>query len=42
MNINMTQALTLLLLTKITLGANLGLHLIIYVTHPENQIGSKL
>jgi len=39
MNINMTQALTLLLLTKITLGANLGLHLIIFVTHPENQIG---
>jgi len=42
MSINMTQALTLLLLTKITLGANLGLHLIIYVTHPENQIGSNL
>ncbi len=39
MSLNMTQALTLLLLTKITLAANLGLHLIIYVTHPENQIG---
>jgi len=42
MSINMTQALTLLLLTRITLAANLGLHLIIYVTHPESQIGSKL
>ena len=39
MSINMTQALTLLLLTRITLAANLGLHLIIFVTHPENQIG---
>ena len=39
MNINMTQALTLLLLTKITLAANLGLHLIIFVTHPANRIG---
>jgi len=39
MYLNMTQALTLLLLTKITLAANLGLHLIIFVTHPKNQIG---
>jgi hypothetical protein len=39
MGLNMTQALTLLLLTRITLAANLGLHLIIFVTHPENQIG---
>jgi len=39
MSINMTQALTLLLLTRITLAANLGLHLIIFVTHPANQIG---
>jgi hypothetical protein len=39
MSLNMTQALTLLLLTKSTLAANLGLHLIIYVTHPENPIG---
>ena len=38
-SLNMTQALTLLLLTRITLAANLGLHLIIYVTHPANQIG---
>ncbi len=40
MSINLTQALTLLLLTKITLAANLGLHLIIYVTNPKNQIGT--
>jgi len=40
MSLNMTQALTLLLLTKITLAANLGLHLIIFVTNPVNQIGS--
>ena len=42
MSINLTQALTLLLLTRITLAANLGLHLIIYVTHPANQIGFDL
>jgi len=35
----MTQAVTLLLLTKDTLDPNLGLHLIIFVTHPENRIG---
>ena len=39
MYLNMTQALTLLLLTRITLAANLGLHLIIFVTHPKNRIG---
>ena len=42
MSLNMTQALTLLLLTKCTLSQNLGLHLIIFVTHPENQIGFDL
>jgi hypothetical protein len=39
MSLNMTQALTLLLLTNVIYRANLGLHLIIFVTHPENQIG---
>ncbi len=39
MSLNLTQASTLLLLTKCTLAANLGLHLIIFVTHPANQIG---
>ena len=39
MSLNLTQASTLLLLTKCTLAANLGLHLIIFVTDPENQIG---
>jgi len=39
MSLNLTQALALLLLTKITLAANLGLHLIIFVTDPTNQIG---
>ena len=42
MNLNMTQALTLLLLTKCMLAANLGLHLIIFVTNPVNQIGSDI
>ena len=37
MNLNLTQALILLLLTKCTLAANLGLHLIIFVTHPETD-----
>ena len=39
MSTNITQGLTLLLLTKLTLPPNLGLHLIIFVTHPENRIG---
>ena len=39
MSLNMTQALTLLLLTNVIYRPNLGLHLIIYVTHPKNQIG---
>ena len=39
MSLNMTQALTLLLLTNVIYRPNLGLHLIIYVTHPDNQIG---
>ena len=38
MSLNMTQALTLLLLTNVIYRPNLGLHLIIYVTHPKNQI----
>jgi len=41
MSLNLTQALTLLLLTKCILHPNLGLHLIIFVTHPENRIGYK-
>jgi len=41
MSINVTQALTLLLLSRITLAANLGLHMIIYVTHPDNHIGDS-
>ena len=40
MSLNMTQALILLL--KCTLAANLGLHLIIFVTHPANQIGYEV
>ena len=36
---DVTQALTLLLLTNVIYRPNLGLHLIIYVTHPDNQIG---
>ena len=39
MSLNMTQALTLLLLTNVIYRANLGLHLIIFVTHPKNRIG---
>ena len=39
MYLNMTQALTLLLLTNVIYRPNLGLHLIIYVTHPKNRIG---
>ena len=39
MSLNLTQASTLLLLTKCTLAANLGLHLIIFVTHPETRLG---
>ena len=41
MNTNLTQALTLLLLTKCISHPNLGLHLIMFVTNPENQIGYK-
>ena len=41
MSLNLTQALTLLLLTECISHPNLGLHLIIFVTHPENQIGYK-
>ena len=37
----MTQALTLLLLTNVIYRPNLELHLIIYVTHPKNQIAMK-
>ncbi len=39
MSLNMTQALTLLLLTNVISHPNLGLHLIIFVTHPANRIG---
>ena len=41
MSLNMTQALTLLLLTNVISHPNLGLHLIIFVTHPANRIGYK-
>ena len=39
MSTNMTQALTLLLLINVISHPNLGLHLIIFVTHPANRIG---
>ena len=39
MSLNITQGMTLLLLTNVISHPNLGLHLIIFVTHPKNQIG---
>jgi len=39
MTINLTQAMALLLLSKCIEYPNLGLHLIIFVTDPENKIG---
>jgi len=36
---NVTQGITLLLLKKLALPANLVLQIIIFVTNPENNIG---
>ena len=36
---NVTQGISLLLLKKISLPANLVFQLIIYITDPENNIG---
>ena len=36
---NVTQGMTLLLLKKISLSANLVLKLILFITNPENNIG---
>ena len=36
---NVTQGITLLLLKKISLPANLVFQLIIFITNPENNIG---
>jgi len=36
---NVTQGMTLLLLKKLSLPANLVLQIIIFITNPENNIG---
>tara|TARA_Y100000766_G_scaffold21383_1_gene14931 strand:+ start:325 stop:471 length:147 start_codon:yes stop_codon:yes gene_type:complete len=36
---NVTQGMTLLLLKKISLPANLVLQMILFITNPENNIG---
>ena len=36
---NVTQGMSLLLLTKISLPANLVFQMILYITNPENNIG---
>ena len=36
---NVTQGMSLLLLKKISLPANLVFHLILFITNPENNIG---
>ena len=36
---NVTQGLTLLLLKKISLPANLVFQMILFITNPENNIG---
>ena len=38
---NVTQGMSLLLLKKISLPANLVFQMIIYITNPENNIGYK-
>ena len=38
---NVTQGMTLLLLKKLSLPANLVFQMILYVTDPDNNIGSK-
>jgi len=36
---NVTQGMTLLLLTKLSLPSNLVFQLILFITNPENNIG---
>lgn len=38
-NLNVTQGMTLLLLKKLSLPANLVLQLILFITNPKNNIG---
>ena len=38
-NFNVTQGMTLLLLKKLSLPANLVFHLILFITNPKNNIG---
>ena len=38
-NFNVTQGMTLLLLKKLSLPANLVLQLIFFITNPKNNIG---
>ena len=38
---NVTQGMTLLLLKKISLPANLVFQMILFITNPENNIGSQ-
>ena len=38
-NFNVTQGITLLLLKKLSLPANLILQLILFITNPKNNIG---
>ena len=38
-NFNVTQGMTLLLLKKLSLPANLVFQLILFITDPENNIG---
>ena len=38
-NFNVTQGITLLLLKKLSLPANLVFQLILFITNPENNIG---
>ncbi len=38
-NFNITQGITLLLLKKLSLPANLVLQLILFITNPQNNIG---
>ena len=38
-NFNVTQGMTLLLLKKLSLSANLVFQLILFITDPENNIG---
>tara|TARA_B100000902_G_scaffold222471_1_gene211396 strand:- start:237 stop:383 length:147 start_codon:yes stop_codon:yes gene_type:complete len=38
-NFNVTQGITLLLLKKLSLPANLVFQLILFITNPQNNIG---